>query len=155
MWQSAYSELVFYGYFLARIQKNRFNAGHQDISGEKEKAGEMIEETSAGIVLFRTEGSRKVFLLLHYPSGHWDFVKGKMEKGESTRQTAIREAKEETGIVDIEFVKDFEEWIKYKFQYQGKTVYKKVVFFLAEQRPSMSKFHMSIWIMCGQATTHR
>ena len=94
----------------------------------------MIEETSAGIVLFRTERSRKMFLLLHYPSGHWDFVKGKMEKGESIRQTAIRETREETGIVDIEFVKDFEEWIKYKFQYQGDTVYKKVVFFLAETK---------------------
>ena len=41
----------------------------------------MIEETSAGIVLFRKEESKKLFLLLHYPSGHWDFVKGKMEKG--------------------------------------------------------------------------
>ena len=49
----------------------------------------MIEETSAGIVLFRKEESKKLFLLLHYPSGHWDFVKGKMEKGESTHQTAI------------------------------------------------------------------
>ncbi len=41
----------------------------------------MIEETSAGIVLFRKEGAKNLFLLLHYPSGHWDFVKGKMEKG--------------------------------------------------------------------------
>ena len=58
----------------------------------------MIEETSAGIVIFRKEESKKLFLLLHYPSGHWDFVKGKMEKGETTQQTAIRETKEETGI---------------------------------------------------------
>ena len=58
----------------------------------------MIEETSAGIVIFRRENSKILFLLLHYPSGHWDFVKGKMEKGESVQQTAIRETKEETGI---------------------------------------------------------
>ena len=68
----------------------------------------MIEETSAGIVLFRKEGSKKLFLLLHYPSGHWDFVKGKMEQGESTHQTAIREAQEETGITDIKFVENFD-----------------------------------------------
>ena len=92
----------------------------------------MIEETSAGIVLFRREDSKILFLLLHYPSGHWDFVKGKMEKGESTRETAIREASEETGITDIVFLEDFEEWIKYDFQYQGELVHKKVVFFLAE-----------------------
>ena len=94
----------------------------------------MIEETSAGIVLFRKEGSKKLFLLLHYPSGHWDFVKGKMEQGESTHQTAIREAQEETGITDITFVENFEEWIEYNFKYQGELVQKKVVFFLAETK---------------------
>jgi len=94
----------------------------------------MIEETSAGIVLFRKEDSKILFLLLHYPSGHWDFVKGKMEKGESTHETAIREAQEETGITDITFLENFEEWIKYDFQYQGELVRKKVVFFLAETK---------------------
>ena len=94
----------------------------------------MIEETSAGIVIFRKENSKNMFLLLHYPSGHWDFVKGKMEKGESTHETAIREAKEETGIMDITFLENFEEWINYDFQYQGELVHKKVVFFLAETK---------------------
>ena len=92
----------------------------------------MIEETSAGIVLFRKEETKNLFLLLHYPSGHWDFVKGKMEKGESIHETAIRETKEETGITDVEFLDNFEEWIEYNFQYQGELVHKKVVFFLAE-----------------------
>ena len=94
----------------------------------------MIEETSAGIVLFRKEESKILFLLLHYPSGHWDFVKGKMEQGESTHQTAVRETKEETGITDITFVENFEEWIQYNFKYQGELVQKKVVFFLAETK---------------------
>ena len=94
----------------------------------------MIEETSAGIVLFRKEESKILFLLLHYPSGHWDFVKGKMEQEESTHQTAVRETKEETGITDIAFVENFEEWIQYNFKYQGELVQKKVVFFLAETK---------------------
>jgi 8-oxo-dGTP pyrophosphatase MutT (NUDIX family) len=94
----------------------------------------MIEETSAGIVLFRKENSEILFLLLHYPSGHWDFVKGKMEEGESPHQTAIRETREETGIVDIVFLEDFEEWIEYNFQFHGEPVHKKVVFFLAETK---------------------
>ena len=94
----------------------------------------MIEETSAGIVLFRKEESKILFLLLHYPSGHWDFVKGKMEQGESTHQTAVRETKEETGITDITFIENFEEWIQYNFKYQGELVQKKVVFFLAETK---------------------
>jgi len=94
----------------------------------------MIEETSAGIILFRKKDSKILFLLLHYPSGHWDFIKGKIEEGESTHETAIREAKEETGITDITFLENFEEWIKYDFQYQGELVRKKVVFFLAETK---------------------
>ena len=94
----------------------------------------MIEETSAGIILYRKENSKKLFLLLHYPSGHWDFVKGKMEQGESTHQTAIREAQEETGITDIIFVENFEEWIEYDFKYKKELVQKKVVFFLAETK---------------------
>ena len=94
----------------------------------------MIEETSAGIVLFRKENEKNMFLLLHYPSGHWDFVKGKMERGESTHETATRETEEETGITDIKYLENFEEWIEYNFQYQGELVQKKVVFFLAETK---------------------
>lgn len=106
----------------------------------------MIEETSAGVVVFRRENSKILFLLLHYPSGHWDFVKGKMEKGETTHQTAIRETREETGITDISFVDDFEEWIEYNFQFQGELVHKKVVFFLGETKTkdvSISHEHLN------------
>ncbi|MBT3329358.1 MAG: NUDIX domain-containing protein [Nitrosopumilus sp.] len=99
----------------------------------------MIEETSAGIILYRKENSKKLFLLLHYPSGHWDFVKGKMEKGETIQQTAVRETKEETGITDITFVEDFEEWIGYNFKHKGELIQKKVVFFLAETKTKTIK----------------
>lgn len=92
----------------------------------------MIEETSAGIILFRREKAQILFLLLHYPSGHWDFVKGKIENNESARETSVREMREETGITKISFIENFEEWIQYNFQYEKETVNKKVVFFLAE-----------------------
>jgi 8-oxo-dGTP pyrophosphatase MutT (NUDIX family) len=94
----------------------------------------MIEETSSGVVLFRKENEKILFLLLHYPSGHWDFVKGKMEEGETPHETAIRETQEETGITDVEFLDNYEEWIQYNFQYQGELVQKKVVFFLGETK---------------------
>jgi len=94
----------------------------------------MIEETSSGVVLFRKENEKILFLLLHYPSGHWDFVKGKMESGESPLVTAIRETKEETGIIDVKFLDYFEEWIQYNFQFNGELVQKKVVFFLGETK---------------------
>jgi len=118
----------------------------------------MIEETSAGIVLFRKENSKILFLLLNYPSGHWDFVKGKMEKGETTHQTAIRETLEETGITDITFIDNFEEWIEYNFQFQGETVHKKVVFFLAETKTkeiSISHEHLNYLWMDYQAAIEK
>ncbi|MEM2160428.1 MAG: NUDIX domain-containing protein [Candidatus Nitrosotenuis sp.] len=109
-----------------------------------------IFERSAGIVLFRDEGTKKMFLLLHYPSGHWDFVKGRIEKNEQERQAAIREAKEETGITDIEFIDGFEEKISYSYQYDGKMIRKEVVFFLAKtktQEITLSDEHLDhVWL---------
>ena len=93
----------------------------------------MKEEVSAGIILFNDNKSRK-FLLLNYPSKHWDFVKGKMENGETTYETALRETKEETGISDIEFLDGFEEEIEYYFRAENQDIHKKVIFFLGKTK---------------------
>ena len=93
-----------------------------------------MEETSAGTVIFRESDNSRLYLLLHYPSGHWDFVKGKMEEGESPHQTVVREAQEETGIDDLEFVNGLEEEIKYDFQFEGELIHKKVIFYLAKTK---------------------
>lgn len=37
--------------------------------------------------------------------GKWDLPKGKMEKGESREESAVREIEEETGLRDVELVK--------------------------------------------------
>ena len=71
-----------------------------------------------------------MFLLLHYPSGHWDFVKGRIEKGEDEMQAAIRETREETGIIDINFIEGFKEKIHYTYLHDNKVIKKEVVFFL-------------------------
>ena len=34
---------------------------------------------------------------------HWDFPKGLMEAGETPKQTALREVREESGIAELEF----------------------------------------------------
>ena len=58
----------------------------------------MGTEKSAGIVLFRNDSDKNEFLLLNYPQGHWDFVKGKIEQNETSHEAAIRETREETGL---------------------------------------------------------
>ncbi|MEK6834424.1 MAG: NUDIX domain-containing protein [Thermoproteota archaeon] len=110
----------------------------------------MIEERSAGAVLFNETDSGKNFLLLNYPSGHWDFVKGNIEKGESLQQTVIREIREETGITDVEFVDGFEDKIEYHYQRDGDLVHKEVVFFLAKTKTTdvkISHEHLGfVWL---------
>jgi 8-oxo-dGTP pyrophosphatase MutT (NUDIX family) len=92
----------------------------------------MKKEISAGIILYNNELDEKEFLLLKYPGGHWDFVKGKMEHSEQPMQTAIRETKEETGITDLEFIDKFKEEISYTFFINGEEIDKKVIFYLAK-----------------------
>ena len=92
----------------------------------------MGTEKSAGIVLFRNDSNKNEFLLLNYPQGHWDFIKGKVEENETTHETAIRETKEETGISNIEFIDGFEEWVEYDFKFKKEDIHKKVIFFLAK-----------------------
>jgi len=92
----------------------------------------MREQKSAGIVLFRNDSDKNEFLLLNYPQGHWDFVKGKIEQNETSHETALRESKEETGITNIEFVDGFEESVEYDFRFKKENILKKVIFFLAK-----------------------
>jgi bis(5'-nucleosidyl)-tetraphosphatase len=92
----------------------------------------MLEERSAGAILYRESPSGKLYLLLNYPSGHWDFVKGNVEKGETFKQTTLREIREETGIKDVSFVEGFENKVEYHYQRDGELVHKEVVFFLAK-----------------------
>jgi 8-oxo-dGTP pyrophosphatase MutT (NUDIX family) len=94
----------------------------------------MVEERSAGTVLFYETEKEKFFLLLNYPSGHWDFVKGNIEESEKPKETVVREVKEETGITDIEFINGFEDKIEYHYQRDGNLVHKEVVFFLARTK---------------------
>ena len=103
----------------------------------------MKKERSAGIVLYLEKPEGNLFLLLNYPTGHWDFVKGKIEQGENEHQTALRETKEETGIIDIEFVEGFEENINYNFQFEGELIYKEVIFFWQKLRQKPLRFLMS------------
>jgi len=92
----------------------------------------MREQKSVGIVLFRNDSDKNEFLLLNYPQGHWDFVKGKIERNETSHETALRETNEETGITNIKFVDGFEESVEYDFRFKKEDIHKKVIFFLAK-----------------------
>lgn len=75
-------------------------------------------------------------MLLHYEAGHWDFPKGKIEKGETKKEAALRELKEEAGIT-AEIDNDFEESFVYFFRDKEGILIKKEVYFFTGQASSV------------------
>ena len=98
----------------------------------------MKNERSAGAVVFIKE-KEPIFLLLHYEEGHWDFPKGHIEANETDTETVKREVKEETGIKDIEIVRDFKEKIQYFYKLKKELINKDVVFYLAKTKTAQIK----------------
>lgn len=93
------------------------------------------EERSAGVVVFRADPAApadRLFLLLDY-GRYWDYPKGHVEKGEGDLAAALRELREETGIIDARLVPEFRRDITYFFRDRKKGLIRKtVVFFLAQ-----------------------
>jgi bis(5'-nucleosidyl)-tetraphosphatase len=99
----------------------------------------MPREISAGAVIFRRTRSGPEFLILHYGLGHWDFVKGNIEKGEEEKETVKREIEEETGITRVRFVDGFRETIKYFYRWKGEGIFKIVIYYLVETKQKKVK----------------
>lgn len=88
----------------------------------------LYEKSCGGIVFYENKHNIKILLVKNTNSRYWSFPKGHIEKGETEKQTAIREIKEETGL-DVDIKNDFREISDYcPF---GK-IRKHVVFFLAQ-----------------------
>ena len=89
----------------------------------------MNEVTSAGIVVYKMHDNKPLYLVMHYASGHWDFSKGHLEAGESSREAAIRELMEEAGITAT-IDPDFQASIQYIVQdYRSNQLSLKTVYF--------------------------
>ncbi len=102
------------------------------------------KEKSAGAIIYLMKNGVPHYLLLHYPSGHWEFAKGHIEEGEKPEQAALREITEETGISDIRLIPGFKEYAKYFFKKsydlvgeakkKAPWVFKLVTFYLAQTK---------------------
>ena len=99
-----------------------------------------IHERSAGVIPFRVDGDNgPQFLVLHSatvrnPRAKWEFPKGGIEAGETTRQTAAREFREETSLSDWAFREGFEKSLSYTYIRRGRKVIKTVTYYLVEVR---------------------
>ena len=76
----------------------------------------MAKEKSAGAIIYIMKNGAPHYLLLHYPSGHWEFARGHGEMGESEEATVRREVFEETGLRDVKIIPGFKEHTKLIFR---------------------------------------
>jgi 8-oxo-dGTP pyrophosphatase MutT (NUDIX family) len=68
-------------------------------------------------------------LLIRDPYGNWGLPKGHLEEGEDTRQAAVREVAEETGLDHLELGPEVET-IEWFFRRRGGLIHKFCTFFL-------------------------
>lgn len=72
-------------------------------------------------------------ILFIYRRGHWDLPKGKAEKGETKKKTAIREVMEETGISKLEILGKLSV-TDHTYQSKGKRLIKKSYWYLMKTK---------------------
>lgn len=114
----------------------------------------MKRQFSAGIVTYIKNDQAIEYLLLHYPNGYWDLPKGKIEKGESKEEAAMRELFEETGL-SANIKPGFQTELNYFFKEAGEPVNKDVYFFVGQtnsKQVRLSHEHIGyVWLSFEKA----
>uniref|UniRef100_A0A915E1D8 Bis(5'-nucleosyl)-tetraphosphatase [asymmetrical] n=1 Tax=Ditylenchus dipsaci TaxID=166011 RepID=A0A915E1D8_9BILA len=89
-------------------------------------------ERSAGILVYRKTESGSLYLLLQasYAPYHWSPPKGHLEEKEVEIEAALRETKEESGIVLT--AADVDKTFRHSMQYPVKDKEKEVTYFIAQ-----------------------
>ena len=98
----------------------------------------MKREFSAGGIIYKKSDQGLQFLLIknmamRNPSkSYWGFPKGHLNKGESSKDAALREVKEEVGL-NVEIIEKVGQ-SSYVFQHNGEKIFKIVTMFLMEAK---------------------
>lgn len=112
------------------IAKLHFELGANGGDWEWSEGGSFhraLQEKSCGAVVHRNRAGAREYLIIRHNGGHWSFPKGHMENDESEVQTAMREIREETGLL-TQINTAFRSVVTYS---PKNGVMKDVVFFLA------------------------
>ena len=90
----------------------------------------MVVEKSCGAVVYKVINNERKYVIIANLEGIYGFPKGHIEPGESKKETALREIKEEVGV-DVILDDNFETVVEHTF-YKGKEErLKNVTYFLA------------------------
>lgn len=86
---------------------------------------------AAGIVVYRNNAGKREYLLLKRKEGWLDLPKGHIEEKEDEYEAAKRETREETGL-EVHPHRFFRYVAEYSYEDNGKTINKKVIFFIGK-----------------------
>lgn len=116
----------------------------------------MRREESFGIVPLMKKGEVwEVFLIQHRGGRYWGFPKGHAEPNETPLEAASRELKEETHLDCVRLLQKEPLHEQYWFQMEGKRVFKKVTYFIAEVSGTVelqkTEINDGIWIPLSEA----
>lgn len=87
------------------------------VTNRKPTISEVVREPTAGGIIFRRNAKSKEIeiLLIQDAKNRWTIPKGHIEEGESSKETAVREIKEETGLQEMRIIS----WLgKINFRYR-------------------------------------
>ena len=121
-----------------------------------------MKEYSAGALIFRKKDQASEFLLIYSNRNkEWGFPKGHIDDGETEKEAALREIKEETGIRDLRFIDGFREELVYtgisnRESSKGSVIEKSTVYFLCETKSKditvdADEITDFKWLLCNDA----
>ena len=118
----------------------------------------MTFEKSCGALVIRHDaqtGTDYILMIRHRPGGYRSFPKGHVEAGETERQTAVREVREETAA-EITIIPDFRHAVCYT---PAPSVEKEVVYFLGKTdaraiRPRKGEIAQVEWVPLDAAENY-
>lgn len=97
----------------------------------------MRREFSAGGIVFNSQG--QVLLTKHSQNKHWSFPKGLIDPGQTSKEAALREVKEEGGV-EAE-IQEKIGYSKYVYSLNGEKIFKVVTYFLMKYLSGDPKDH--------------
>jgi ADP-ribose pyrophosphatase YjhB (NUDIX family) len=116
------------------------------VARRKPAISEVVREPTAGGIIFRRKNERDIeILLIQDAKNRWTIPKGHIEEGESAKETAEREIREETGLQEMKVLN----WlgkINFRYRRQQSLVLMTTEIFLVQAQGDTNKLKPEDWM---------